>query len=188
MDADGSGELSRDELHTGYAENEAFRDAFEEMDIVAEDLDIVWTILDSDKSGSVSYAEFIKEVYKLKDSDSTFMLAYIKYYITIIKNTLIDELKESKKQILEEDHKIEAQEESLQRIVAEDEVQIAHLLEKEAGRQASATAEPKEYVPSSSSFPTNGHTLDGELSLSLELLNATLQQFQTEQREDMSEL
>jgi hypothetical protein len=57
---------------------------------------MVWTILDSDKSGTVSYKEFVKEVYKLKDSDSGFMLAYIKYYITVIKNTLLSEIKQGK--------------------------------------------------------------------------------------------
>jgi hypothetical protein len=90
LDHDKSGELTKDELLMGYDRSESFRAAFDEMEVQKEDLEIVWGILDSDHNGTVSYGEFVKEIYKLRDSDSTYMLAYIKYYITVLKTKLLE--------------------------------------------------------------------------------------------------
>merc|ERR1719353_2114045 len=54
MDEDGSGELTIEEIKHGYESNEAFRETLEKMEIHEADLDIVWTILDSDKSGTIT--------------------------------------------------------------------------------------------------------------------------------------
>jgi len=93
MDSDGSGSLTKDELVIGYEENQGFRDALKCLDISKEDLDIIWIIMDEDKSGHVLYNEFVAELYNLKNSDTQFMIAYIKYYITIIKDTILAEMK-----------------------------------------------------------------------------------------------
>lgn len=92
MDEDGNDELTFDELRNGFDTNEPFRTTLEQMDIGREDLQIVWTILDSDKSGTITSKEFVSQVYKLKASDQQFMLAYIKFYITEIKDKLRDDL------------------------------------------------------------------------------------------------
>ena len=88
MDDDGNDELTFDEIKEGYDSNEAFRDTLSDMDIARDDLQIVWNILDSDKSGTVTSKEFVNQIYKMKNSDSQFMLAYIKFYITVIKDKL----------------------------------------------------------------------------------------------------
>jgi hypothetical protein len=93
MDEDGNDELTMNEIKHGYEHNEAFRDTLDKMDIGREDLDIVWTILDSDKSGTITSKEFVTQVYQLKSSDTQFILAYIKYYITEIKDKLRDDLR-----------------------------------------------------------------------------------------------
>jgi len=137
MDKDGSGELSKDELTKGYQESEGFRKAFDDMDIVEEDLEIVWTVLDTDKSGAISYAEFIKEVYKLRDSDSQFMLAYIKYYITIIKNSMVEEMRSTKEQIIE----VEEHEEMLiEKIAVQEEAMMSQLQAGEEERRLEVVA------------------------------------------------
>jgi hypothetical protein len=82
MDSDGNEELTFDELKKGYGENEEFRETLLKMEIGEEDLDIVWAILDEDKSGTVTAKEFADSVYKMRSSESQFMLAYIKYYMT----------------------------------------------------------------------------------------------------------
>jgi len=89
MDKDGSGELSKEEFFTGYQENEAFRNTLHELDIEADDLEILWTILDPDKDGQVPYAEFIHTSYSMKQSDTQFVLAYIKYHVTKIKDQVL---------------------------------------------------------------------------------------------------
>merc|ERR1719247_1058581 len=48
--------------------------------------------MDSDKSGTVTSKEFVSQVYKMKSSDTQFMLAYIKYYITEIKDRMREDM------------------------------------------------------------------------------------------------
>jgi len=93
MDDDGNDELTFLEIREGFDNNEAFRETLSDMDIGRDDLQIVWTILDSDKSGTVTSKEFVNQIYKMKNSDSQFMLAYIKFYITEIKDKLRGDLK-----------------------------------------------------------------------------------------------
>jgi voltage-gated sodium channel len=92
MDSDDSGQLTKDEIFTGYADNSTFRDTLTELGCEEEDLEIVWTILDSDRSGTVSSTEFVTQIYKMRGSDSQFMLAYIKFYITIIRLQLSQDM------------------------------------------------------------------------------------------------
>jgi hypothetical protein len=107
MDADGSGELTRDELFQGYAENKTFREILQVMDITEEDLEILWTCLDTDRSGTITYTEFVTSCYRLKSSNTHFMLAYIKYYITMIKNKICQEIEDVREAIADEEKKIE---------------------------------------------------------------------------------
>merc|ERR1711959_518723 len=88
LDANGSGEISREELFAGYNSNEDFREALDSMDVTDEDLEVLWTVLDTDKSGTVTYHEFVASCHKLRSSDTHFILAHVKYYITVIKNKL----------------------------------------------------------------------------------------------------
>jgi Ca2+-binding EF-hand superfamily protein len=102
MDEDGNGELTREELLTGYENHEKFRDVLSSMDIEKGDLEVLWTCLDEDRSGAVNYTEFVTSCYKLKSSNTHFMLAYIKYYITLIKNKICHEIEELKTDV--DDH------------------------------------------------------------------------------------
>jgi len=104
MDQDGNGMITRQELNAEYQGNEAFREALNNLDIAEDDLDILWTTLDADKSGTVSYVEFLTSCYKLKSSNTHFMLIYIKYYITIIKDKILAGVKE---EMTDEERKIE---------------------------------------------------------------------------------
>jgi hypothetical protein len=92
MDDDGNDELTFAEIREGFDTNIAFRETLADMDIGRDDLQIVWTILDSDKSGTVTSKEFVTQIYRMKNSDSQFMLAYIKFYITEIKDKLRGDL------------------------------------------------------------------------------------------------
>jgi len=90
MDKDGSGEMSKEELLNGFQEREDFREAISELGIQQEDLTIAFSSMDADKSGSVSYSEFVKKVYTLKDTDWQFLLEQIKYNILLTKDTVSD--------------------------------------------------------------------------------------------------
>lgn len=88
MDADNSGELSHDELFEGFKSLSEFRDAMQELGVTEGDFEIAWSIMDTHKTGTVSYKEFVSFLVTMKTSDSEFLLAYIKNCITWIKNTL----------------------------------------------------------------------------------------------------
>lgn len=92
MDADGSGEVTKAELSEACTSGGDFSKCLEDMDIGIEDLDVLWTILDSDRSGNVSVDEFVTQVYRMKSSDTQFLLAYIKFYVTDIRHRLQDDL------------------------------------------------------------------------------------------------
>merc|ERR1712072_798305 len=91
MDADGSGELSKEELLEGYDEREDFREAITELSLCREDLTIAFAGMDADKSGAVSYMEFVNKIYKLKDTDTQFLLERINYNLAQVKEVLIEQ-------------------------------------------------------------------------------------------------
>ena len=107
MDTDGNGQIDKEEMERGYEMNEAFRESLHGIGISLEELDILWTLLDTDKSGTVTYSEFVAECYKMKTSQTDFMLAYIKYYVTLIKSEIIEEITLVKQELKLEDEKIE---------------------------------------------------------------------------------
>lgn len=92
MDLDCSGELSIRELEEGYEAVSEFRDTLTALDIQKEDLQIVWLLMDSDRSGKVDYMEFVAQLYNMRANDTHYMLAYIKYYITVVRDRLLEEI------------------------------------------------------------------------------------------------
>jgi hypothetical protein len=104
MDADGSGELSKDELLGGYRERDDFREAIEELELTEEDLGVAFAGMDADKSGSVSYDEFLKKIYKMKESDTQFCMEQLKYNIMQVRDTIMNKLLQQQTQLLALEH------------------------------------------------------------------------------------
>lgn len=104
MDADGSGELSKDELLGGYREREDFREAIEELELTEEDLGVAFAGMDADKSGSVSYDEFLKKIYKMKESDTQFCMEQLKYNIMQVRDTIMNKLLQQQTALLALEH------------------------------------------------------------------------------------
>lgn len=96
MDSDNSGQIAKEELFTGYDENPTFRTVLDAMEINREDLDVVWTILDSDRSGSISCAELVDGVYRMRESDSQTMLAFVKYHVMQMRQRMEDQVNDLK--------------------------------------------------------------------------------------------
>jgi voltage-gated sodium channel len=94
MDADGSGELSQEELLFGYDEREDFREAITELSLCRQDLTIAFAGMDADKSGAVSYMEFVNKIYKLKDTDTQFLCERINYNLSLVKDLVFSQQKE----------------------------------------------------------------------------------------------
>lgn len=92
MDSDKSGELSVEELVAGYTSNRAFRNTLNAMAFYREDLEAVFSIIDQDDSGTVSYTEFVEAVFKMKTEDSHTMLVFIKSYVCDLRRKIHQEL------------------------------------------------------------------------------------------------
>jgi hypothetical protein len=65
VDADGSGELSRDELRIAFGTPAIFR-AFQLLKLPVIEPDVLFNLMDADGSGAVSFEEFIVGIAKLK--------------------------------------------------------------------------------------------------------------------------
>jgi len=120
MDTRKTGMVSKKDAFQKYDEPGEFRDSIVHMEITKEDFDIIWTICDIDKKGAVSYKDFVNHIYAIRNSDTSFMLSYIKYYITLIRNTLVEKMDRQhelqmniENRVAEEVHKIEAMDERL---------------------------------------------------------------------------
>eukprot|EP00747_Dinoflagellata_sp_TGD_P108363 gnl/TRDRNA2_/TRDRNA2_170390_c2_seq5.p1 gnl/TRDRNA2_/TRDRNA2_170390_c2~~gnl/TRDRNA2_/TRDRNA2_170390_c2_seq5.p1 ORF type:complete len:308 (-),score=43.54 gnl/TRDRNA2_/TRDRNA2_170390_c2_seq5:32-862(-) len=92
IDKDGSGDLTLEELIEGAETIAEFKDSLNILDIGIEDIPLVFTMLDTDNSGSVNYEEFTEELYKLVGQDTQAMLVFIKAYITDVRHKLTQTL------------------------------------------------------------------------------------------------
>jgi len=81
LDVDGSGELSREEVLEGAQHDPKFMALLHLMDVQPSDLEVVWSILDEDDRGKVSYTEFADHLHKLRSSNSHTLLVFVKYYV-----------------------------------------------------------------------------------------------------------
>lgn len=90
IDQDNSGSLTLKELLDGASQDERLRSVLTCLDISNEDLSCVFDILDTDRSGDVSYAEFAYELQNLKSQDMHTMVSFIKHYVYEIHSLHLD--------------------------------------------------------------------------------------------------
>jgi len=81
MDEDKSGNLTLQELKDGAANNPEFANLLDFMDIRVDDMDTVFSIMDVDESGTVSYDEFCDQLHKMKSDDAHTMLVLVRYQV-----------------------------------------------------------------------------------------------------------
>mmetsp|Transcript_60204 Transcript_60204/g.135494 ORF Transcript_60204/g.135494 Transcript_60204/m.135494 type:complete len:654 (-) Transcript_60204:69-2030(-) len=86
MDTDQSGYLTVEEVYDGYASNAEFEQTLQVMDVGPEDLQMVFEILDEDRSGSVTYEEFVEQLYKMKTQESHTLLVFMHHHLIGLKN------------------------------------------------------------------------------------------------------
>merc|ERR1719253_1241336 len=86
IDANDNGELTLKELQDGFQADRAFAMHLELLGIEFEMLPEIFSIMDNDGSGSLSYEEFVDTIHKAKSQD-------IKMLLTMVKFELFAELK-----------------------------------------------------------------------------------------------
>jgi len=92
MDNDDSGELGLEELAAGYQDNAEFASTLNLMDVGADDLEMVFEILDEDKSGTVTFTEFVDQLHKMKTQESHTLLIFIKHHVNEIREKVTQQL------------------------------------------------------------------------------------------------
>merc|ERR1712205_289388 len=92
LDTDNSGHLTVDELMAGFYHNSHFHLVCQHMDMTIDDFEIIFALLDEDGNGSIDYAEFVEQLYKLKEEDSHTLLVFIKHYVRDIKQKQLHEM------------------------------------------------------------------------------------------------
>jgi len=90
MDKDDSGCLTAEEIYDGYATNADFEQTLQVMDVGPEDLQMVFEILDDDKSGTVTYEEFVEQLYKMKTQESHTLLIFMHHHLVGLKEKMAD--------------------------------------------------------------------------------------------------
>jgi len=88
IDKDGNGSMSLDELLQCYRKEPELREIFELMDVSEEDLGLVFAILDKDRSGDVTFQEFVEQLHFMKTVNGHTLLVYIKHYSAMISEKL----------------------------------------------------------------------------------------------------
>jgi len=89
---DNDGLTQEEELLNGYEINSRFSSMLELMDIRREDLKALFSILDSDRSGSVSYTEFVDEMYRMKTQADHTLLAFIRHTRSVTSRKIEEQL------------------------------------------------------------------------------------------------
>jgi len=155
MDEDHNGELTKEEIEHGFENLPHFRQTLSEMDIGADGLGVVWTILDYNKTGTVKYPDFVGQIYKMQESDSQFMLAYIRYYICLMKDQMCDLLDQNRKANKEYQDKAEHQRTEALRI----QKRLGEHQEQIAGRLSGVDEDGSDEKKSKLTIPTEEHIL-----------------------------
>lgn len=91
LDNDGSGELTYAEILNGYANNLEFKAQLDLLEIESEDIRQVFKLMDVDKDGTVSYREFVLQLYRMKTESNHMMLMFIKMYLLEVQAKLREE-------------------------------------------------------------------------------------------------
>eukprot|EP00930_Biecheleria_cincta_P020275 TRINITY_DN15283_c0_g1_i1.p1 TRINITY_DN15283_c0_g1~~TRINITY_DN15283_c0_g1_i1.p1 ORF type:complete len:605 (-),score=78.07 TRINITY_DN15283_c0_g1_i1:300-2114(-) len=98
LDVDGTGDLTLAEIKAGFEDKE-FAKLMHLLDMQKTDVELVFSILDEDRSGTVTYREFVEQVHKMKTQDTHTMLVFIKGYLNQVRLKLNDQLKFMKNEI-----------------------------------------------------------------------------------------
>jgi len=80
MDLDENGFLTLSDLHSHVKSQRSFEEALQELDVKADDLMLLFKLMDTNGSGRISYTQFVDNLYKIKTRDVETMLVFIQHY------------------------------------------------------------------------------------------------------------
>jgi len=80
-DHDNNNTLSKQELIEGIANNEEFADVMNLLDLGADDMSILFAIMDNNGDGEIEADEFIDQIFKMRTQDTQTLLLFIKHVV-----------------------------------------------------------------------------------------------------------
>jgi len=98
LDLNGTGDLTLPEIKAGFAE-EGFAKIMSLLDMQISDIELVFSILDEDRSGTVTYTEFVEQLHKMKSQDTHTMLVFIKGYVNELRLSMQQQLRFMKEEL-----------------------------------------------------------------------------------------
>lgn len=94
LDTNHNGELSLDEFLEGFNSCADFGNAMRVMGIDQRDMSLLYGVMDTDNSGSVSYAEYIDQLWTLKNQSTHSVCVMTKAYVQTIRNDLLGQFQQ----------------------------------------------------------------------------------------------
>eukprot|EP00931_Biecheleriopsis_adriatica_P052290 TRINITY_DN30406_c0_g2_i1.p1 TRINITY_DN30406_c0_g2~~TRINITY_DN30406_c0_g2_i1.p1 ORF type:complete len:651 (+),score=123.65 TRINITY_DN30406_c0_g2_i1:158-2110(+) len=92
LDGDDSGCVSVTELLNGYDTLIELRDAMDQMDISRDEIVALFRLLDEDSSGTVSYSEFAEKLTKMKMTDMSMLLVFLKSNVKELEQKIFNKI------------------------------------------------------------------------------------------------
>lgn len=92
MDQNNNGLVSLQEMQNGYDQLESFRKLMQQMDIKRDEMQTVFSVLDSDSSGEVSYLEFCQNIGGFLKRDPIIMHSLVHYSVLELRKLIRDEV------------------------------------------------------------------------------------------------
>merc|ERR1719329_87234 len=100
LDKDESGSLTLHELEAGFDSSPAFKSILMLINVNRDDLKVVFSVLDEDNSGTVSYVEFINQLHMMKTQGDHTMLLVMKAHLKDMMSAVYEELTLMKEELL----------------------------------------------------------------------------------------
>eukprot|EP00930_Biecheleria_cincta_P027940 TRINITY_DN19519_c0_g2_i1.p1 TRINITY_DN19519_c0_g2~~TRINITY_DN19519_c0_g2_i1.p1 ORF type:complete len:668 (+),score=102.92 TRINITY_DN19519_c0_g2_i1:85-2088(+) len=91
LDTEYRGEITLEQLREGW-DIPDFRDTLEEMDVSKDELGALFRMMDEDASGYVSYAEFADRLVKMKMTDMSMVIVFIKSHLKQLEKSIHETL------------------------------------------------------------------------------------------------
>lgn len=108
LDTDGSGQLTKEELMSGFDISDEFAEAMQLMDVQQEDMENLFKCLDEDDSGDIAYSEFVTNLHKMKSEDTHMMLIFLRSTVKDIRVKMKEEFTYLKENLAVRTEHIEA--------------------------------------------------------------------------------
>eukprot|EP00930_Biecheleria_cincta_P017379 TRINITY_DN13835_c0_g1_i1.p1 TRINITY_DN13835_c0_g1~~TRINITY_DN13835_c0_g1_i1.p1 ORF type:complete len:651 (+),score=152.54 TRINITY_DN13835_c0_g1_i1:26-1954(+) len=95
MDTNEDGVLSLDELIRAYTDNKEFRECLEVLDVDSQHLKDLFTLMDTDGSGDVSYDELVRYIHRADSFDMRRQMMFLKLQMQDVSRRIKDNLEMS---------------------------------------------------------------------------------------------